>query len=223
MASGVIYIIGLIVVIAGLGSVYYFNVMGAQQQVQAVAGFIEKSNCFPDGSCVTVLINEPPKSEGDAVNTVEIEDVKIVNGSYVTETKTIIVPKEEGIPQIRKDDPRGVEVQGYIKLISAVTKTPIKPYLYNVLITIECDETKNTLPDGYNYCNTTPIFGRVTTDDVGVVDGEEKGGYYLYRWHPKFTDALAFYDVTVLVTSDVKNSQGQYENYENTYKIQVIN
>lgn len=225
--AGLIYLVLIFAIIAGVGALFYLNVVEAPAQLDSVRGFLEESRCFPDGSCVNLLITDEPQSIDGTPIPQEVDVPKIVKdeqtGGYNTVTETIVVQGEEGVPQISKEDPRGVEVQGYVLLKDATTGNSMKPYIYSVLVTIECDEDLNIGDEGYNYCSTTSIFGRVETTDGGKdKDGNDLGGYFKYVWHPKYTDTNAFYDVSVLVTSDNKNSLGQYENYENTYKIQVI-
>ena len=182
MASGGIYLLGVVLIFVALGGIfYYFNFAGTVSQVEAVKGFIEDAKCYPDGSCVTVLITDQPDNtiNEDLGKEVTIEKTKIVNGTYVTEEEVIQVKKQDDIPQIRKDNPNGVVVQGYIIIHNSITGDPIKPYVYNVMVEIECDEELNT-HEGYNYCNTDSIFGRVQTEDAGISDkGKVLGGYYL--------------------------------------------
>jgi hypothetical protein len=224
MPSGVIYLIGVVAIFGLLGALFYFNVLDATP-VEAIQGFLEKTNCFPDGSCLTVLIEQPQagNQQPPVDEVIEVEKVKIVDDEYVTETEKVVIENIEGVIQIEKEDPRGVKVQGYVIIHNAVTNLPIKPYVYNVMVEIECDEELNETDDGYNFCATKSIFGRVQTSDAGLgEDGKDLGGYFEYVWHPKFADSQGFYNVSILVTSDQKNQYGQYDNYTNEYTFQLI-
>lgn len=228
--AGVIYLILIVLIVGGVGALFYLNVIDTpapiEQGVQGIHGFLVESKCYADGSCVELLIDDKKHTiDGEPVDQKVTQKQVVINeetGKGSVQDVTYTIEGHDDIPQIRKDNPSGVVVQGYVKLMDATTGNPMKPYIYNVLVQIECAEDLNEV-DGFDYCSTSPIFGRVTTDDGGKDEnGVERGGYFKYVWHPKFTDSLAFYDVSVLVTSDQLNSAGRYENYENKYQIQVI-
>jgi len=216
------YIFGIILILVFVGFLIYYDGYGTPSIIIPLTNFISETTTFGDGSFITTMVSDQPVGEKSKPVTTKVE----VNDNG---TKTIIEVAPENIVapvtnvvQYSKSDPNGVPIQGYIMLMSAITGQPIQPYVYSVMVLIECDRELN-LNDGFVYCSTSPIVGRVQTEDGGRdEDGDDKGGFYIYKWHPKGTDDLAFYDITVLVTSDQKNFSGQYENYEQTYKIQVL-
>jgi len=182
----------------------------------------EETTKFSDGSSITYLIPEQPESEKitpDEKVVKKAEDEKATNVDKAVEQ---IITPVENIPQYTKADKRGVIVSGYILLKSDVTGENIKPYNFNVYISIICDEDLNMV-EGFNYCSTNDIFGRIVTVDGGTdKDGNELGGFYEYFWHPKNSDSSAFYDVDILVTKNQPQLDGTYKDYGKSYKIQVL-
>jgi len=220
--AGLKWIFGIILIIGFIGFLIYYDGFGTPQIAVPLVNFITETTKFGDGSYITTMVPDQPVGENSKPVTTKV----LVNDNG-TETVVEVVPENitapvKNVAQFSKSDPNGVVVQGYILLVSASSGLPIQPYVYNAMILIECDDELND-KDGFSFCSTKDIVGRVTTEDGGRdEDGEDRGGFYQYKWHPKFGDDLAFYDVTVLVTSDQKNSFGQYENYEKSYKIQVL-
>ncbi len=182
----------------------------------------EETTKFSDGSSITYLIPEQPESEKitpDEKVVKKAEDEKATNVDKAVEQ---IITPVENIPQYTKADKRGVVVSGYILLKSDVTGENIKPYNFNVYISIICDDDLNMV-EGFNYCSTNDIFGRIVTVDGGTdKDGKELGGFYEYFWHPKNSDSSAFYDVDILVTKNQPQLDGTYKDYGKSYKIQVL-
>lgn len=226
--AGIVYLILAFAIVGGVGALMYFNVVATPEPIQKVQGYLIESRVFPDGSSVDLLVSDNPDSINSEPIPQQVEVPKIVKSNTTDGYETVTEIKElegaDGVAQIIKTNPKGVVVQGYIKLMDATTGNPMKPYTYDVLVQIHCDDDLNIDDDGFNFCTTDSIFGRVQTDDAGKNDnGDELGGYFNYVWYPKLNDSIAFYDVQVSVTSDQKNSAGQYENYENSYKIQLVN
>lgn len=177
---------------------------------------------FPDGSSITYLIPEQPQSEKITPSKTVTEKASAENATTVEKAVEQIIKPEPNITQYSKADTKGVVVSGYILLIDSITGENVKPYKYKVLITIVCDDDKNLI-DGFNFCSTDPIFGRKETSDAGKnEDGNDLGGFYEYVWHAKGSDSSAFYDVTILVTSDQRQLDGNYRDYTKSYKIQVL-
>lgn len=216
------WLLGVFLIIALVGFLVYYDGYGTPSAFIPVANFISETTTFADGSLITFLIPDQP----------EADKTKPVTKQVVTDEETgeeVIVPVEvdaptpvTNVPQHSKSDPKGLQVQGYIVITDSATGNPIKPYVYNVLVQIKCDDQLNDV-DGFSYCNTSSIFGRVQTDDGGKdEDGIDRGGYFLYKWYPKNQDSNAFYEIKVVVTSDVKNAFGLYDNYVKTYNVQVI-
>jgi len=182
----------------------------------------QETTKFADGSIISHLVPEQPESEKIAPSQQIIDTAKKSNATTVDKALEQVLTPQETIIQYSKADVNGVVISGYIILIDSITGENLKPYTYPVHFSIECDEDKNMV-DGFNFCNTEGIFSRTTTVDAGKdKDGNDVGGYYEYRWHPKLKDSSAFYDITILVTSDQKQADGTYRNYEQTYKIQVL-
>jgi len=177
---------------------------------------------YPDGSSVTYLIPEQPESEKITPSEKVVSKAEAENATSVDKAVEQIITPEANIPQYTKADQRGVVVSGYILLKDEVTGENIKPYIFKVLITIKCDEDKNMV-DGFNFCSTNEIFGRVETRHGGQDEDQvDVGGFFEYVWHPKNTDSSAFYDVNILVTKDQPQVDGTYKDYEKSYKIQVL-
>jgi len=182
----------------------------------------EETTKFADGSSLTYLIPEQPESEKMTPSEEVITKAESENATSVDKALEQIVTPVANVPQYIKTDPKGVVVSGYIILKDEVTGENIKPYIFKVLISIECDDDKN-LVDGFNFCSTNSIFGRVDTEHGGKdKDGNELGGFFEYIWHPKMIDSSAFYDVNILVTKDQAQVDGTYKDYDKSYKIQVI-
>lgn len=216
------WLLGVFLIILLLGFLIYYDGYGTPAILVPVANFISETTTFADGSMITFLIPDQP----------EADKTKPVTEQIITDEETgeeVIVPVEvdapipvTNVPQHSKSDPKGLRVQGYIIITDSATGNPIKPYVYNVLVQIKCDDALNDV-DGFSYCNTSSIFGRVQTDDGGKDDdGLDRGGYFLYKWYPTNKDSNAFYEIKVVVTSDVKNAFGLYDNYVKTYNVQVI-
>ncbi len=177
---------------------------------------------FPDGSSITYLIPEQPESDKTTPSKSVIEKASAENATTIDKAVEQIVTPEKNIVQYSKADTKGVVVSGYILLVDSNTGDFVKPYKYKVLISIICDDDKNLI-DGFNFCNTDPIFGRTDTSDAGKdKDGNDLGGFYEHIWHPKGSDSSAFYDITILVTSDQRQLDGTYRDYTKSYKIQVL-
>jgi len=211
----------LIILLVGF-LVFYDGFGGISAKTPILGDFIEQTTKFTDGSLITFLVPDQPQSDKSTPVTEQI----VVNKETGKEE---IIPVEveapipiPSVPQHSKSDKKGVQVQGYIIITDSATGLPIKPYVYNVLVQIKCDDVLNDV-DGFSYCNTSSIFGRVQTSDAGRdKDGVDKGGYFLYKWYPTNKDSLSFYEIKIVVTSDQKNAFGTYDNYSQKYSIQVI-
>jgi len=177
---------------------------------------------FTDGSQITYLIPDQPVSEKIQPSQELIEKASAENATDAEKAIEQIITPVENIVQYQKNDPKGVVVSGYILLKDEVTGENIQPYTYKVLITIICDEELNDV-DGFNFCATKDVYGRVETEHGGKnEDGQDLGGFFSYTWHPKFADSSAFYDINILVTKDQQQLDGSYLDYEKGYKIQVL-
>ena len=216
------WLFAVFLVILLVGFLVYYDGYGTPEAFIPIGQFISETTKFADGSMITFLVPDQP--EGDKSKPVTKQVVKDEETG-----KEVIVPVEVDAPtpvtnvsQHSKGDPKGVQVQGYIIITDSATGQPIKPYVYNVLVQIKCDEGLND-KDGFSYCSTDGVFGRVQTEDGGRdSDGVDKGGYFLYKWYPKLQDSLAFYEIKIVVTSDQKNAFGLYDNYVKSYSIQVL-
>jgi len=216
---GIFLVIMVVITIGYLQSKDQFNIEYAQQTFKNLQAETTK---FTDGSSITYLVPDQPESEKIQPSQEIIKKAQAENATSTDKAIEQIITPEENIPQYNKQDPRGVVVSGYILLKDEFTGENIKPFTYKVLITIMCDEEKN-LVDGFNYCATKDIFGRVETEHGGRdADGNELGGFFEYKWMPKFADSSAFYDINILVTKDQAQLDGTYKDYEKSYKIQVI-
>ena len=205
--------------------IVYFDSKGQLNTASVQQTFInlqQQITKFSDGSSITYLVPEQPESEKIAPSDEIIEKAQAENATDVDKAVEQIITPQENVPQYSKEDPRGVVVSGYIILKDEATGDNIKPYTYKVLISLECDNDRNMV-DGFNYCSTNSIFGRVETEHGGRdEDGNELGGWFEYIWHPKINDSSAFYDVNILVTKDQPQLDGTYKDYEKSYKIQVL-
>jgi len=216
---GIFFVIMVVITIGYLQSKDQFNIEYAQQTFKNLQAETTK---FTDGSSITYLVPDQPESEKIQPSQEIINKAEAENATSTDKAINQVITPEENIPQYNKQDPRGVVVSGYILLKDEFTGENIKPFTYKVLISIMCDEEKN-LVDGFNYCATKDIFGRVDTEHGGRdADGNELGGFFEYIWHPKFADSSAFYDINILVTKDQAQLDGTYKDYEKSYKIQVI-
>jgi len=195
------------------------TVLAVDKTFQALKAETSK---FTDGSELTYLIPEQP--EGEKLKPIVKDlppDATEQEKAISKAVETIATPVKD-VPQYTKDNALGVVVSGYVIIIDSATQQAMKPYTYDVMIQIQCDDILNDV-DGFNYCNTKPLVGRVQTDDAGKdADGVDKGGYYKYVWHPANVVSAGFYDVIITIVSDQKNQEGRYENYEKSYKIQVL-
>lgn len=209
----------LVVFIVYFDSKGQLNTASVQQTFTNLQQQITK---FSDGSSITYLVPEQPESEKIVPSEEIISKAQAENATDIDKAVEQIISPQENVPQYSKEDPRGVVVSGYILLKDQVTGDNIKPYIYKVLISLECDNDRNMV-DGFNYCSTNSIFGRVETEHGGRdEDGNELGGFFEYIWHPKINDSSAFYDVNILVTKDQPQLDGTYKDYEKSYKIQVL-
>lgn len=209
----------VIVLLAYLDSKGGLNVEYVEQTFSSL---VSKTTKFADGSTVTYLLPDQPESTKIQPSEDIVTKAKQENATDAEKAMEQILTPQENIPQYTKKDPKGVVVSGYILLKDEVTGENIKPYIYKVLITIICSEEENMI-DGFSYCSTKDIFGRVDTETGGEDEnGNDLGGFYEYVWHPKLADATAFYDVDILVTKDQAQLDGTYKDYEESYKIQVI-
>lgn len=182
----------------------------------------EETTKFADGSSLTYLIPEQPESEKITPDEKVVQKAEDEKATSVDKAVQQILTPVENIPQYSKADKRGVIVSGYILLKDDVTGEIIKPYTFNVYIRIGCDQDLNMV-EGFNYCSTNDIFGRIVTVDGGTdEDGRELGGFFEYFWHPKINDSSAFYDIEILVTKNQPQVDGTYKDYEKSYKIQVL-
>jgi len=194
----------------------------AQFVEETLTSLVSKTTKFADGSTITYLLPDQPESTKIQPSEDIVEKAKQENATDADKAMEQLLTPEENIIQYTKKDPKGVVVSGYILLKDEVTGENIKPYTYKLLITIICSEEENMI-DGFSYCSTKDIFGRVDTEAGGLdEDGNDLGGFYEYVWHPKLADASAFYDVDILVTKDQAQLDGTYKDYEESYKIQVI-
>jgi len=209
----------VVVTIGYLQSKDQFNTEYVQQTFKNLQAETTK---FTDGSSITYLVPDQPESEKIQPSEEVIQKADAENATSTDKAVEQIITPIENIPQYSKDDQRGVVVSGYILLIDQVTGNFVEPYTFKVLLRISCDEEKN-LVDGFNYCSTNDIYGRVETVHGGKdKDGNDLGGFFEYVWHPKFADSSAFYDVNILVTKDQPQVDGTYKDYEKSYKIQVL-
>ncbi len=209
----------VVVTIGYLQSKDQFNTEYAMQTFKNLQAETTK---FTDGSSITYLVPDQPESEKIQPSEQVIQKAEAENATSTDKAIEQIITPIENIPQYSKDDQRGVVVSGYILLIDEVTGNFVKPYTFKVLLVISCDEDLN-LVDGFNYCSTNDIYGRVDTVHGGKdKDGNDLGGFFEYVWHPKFADTSAFYDVNILVTKDQPQVDGTYKDYEESYKIQVL-
>ncbi len=216
---GIFTIIMVVITIAYLQSKDQLNTEYVQQ---TFTNLLVETTKFPDGSEISYLVPEQPEAEKITPSQEVIDKANAENATDVDKAVAEIITPVTNIPQYSKQDPRGVVVSGYILLNDEVTGEYIKPFVFKVLIEIQCDEDKN-LVDGFNYCVTEGIFGRVETENGGRdEDGNELGGFFEYVWHPKYTDTSGFYDVNILVTKDQAQVDGTYKEYEKSYKIQVL-
>lgn len=214
--------LGLFVVIIIVVLLVYVDSKDVGIVQQTFTNLKQEITRFPDGSSITYLIPEQPKSDKITPTKTVTEKASAENATTVEKAVEQIIKPEPNITQYSKADTKGVIVSGYILLIDSNTGENVKPYKYKVLITIVCDDNKN-LVDGFNFCSTDPIFGRKETSDAGKdEDKNDLGGFYEYIWHPKGSDSSAFYDVTILVTSDQRQLDGNYKDYTKSYKIQVL-
>ena len=182
----------------------------------------QETRKFADGSTITYLVPEQPQSEKIAPSKEIIEKASAENATTIDKAVEQIVTPQPDIIQYSKLDAKGIVVSGYILLIDSNTGKFVKPYNYKVLISIICDDNLN-LVDGFNFCSTDPIFGRVETSDAGKdADGNELGGFFEYIYHMKGNDSSGFYDISILVTSDQRQLDGTYKDYTKSYKIQVL-
>lgn len=220
-----IFLLGIFAIISAVGLIVYLDSQGQLDTTaiqQTFTKLQEETTKFSDGSSLTYLIPEQPKSEKIAPSEQVITKAQAENATSVDKAVEQIITPVPNIPQYTKADKRGVVVSGYILLKDEVTGNNIKPFIFKVLISIMCDDDKN-LVDGFNYCSTKDIFGRVETVHGGKdKDGNELGGFFEYIWHPKNADSSAFYDVNILVTKDQAQVDGTYKDYEKTYKVQVL-
>jgi len=177
---------------------------------------------YSDGSAITYLIPEQPESEKIAPSEKIIEKAQDENATTVEKAIEKYIAPQENIVQYSKEDPKGVVVSGYILLTDEITGKFVKPYTFRVFITLECDSELN-LVDGFNFCTSDPVFGRVETTNGGKdKDGNDLGGFFEYVWHASFKTSSGFYDVSILVTKDQPQIDGTYKDFKKTYKIQVL-
>jgi len=217
-----IYLLGIFAVAIILVALIYVDSKDVGIIQQTFTNLKQEITRFPDGSSITYLIPEQPQSEKITPTKTVTEKASAENATTVEKAVEQIIKPEPNITQYSKGNTKGVVVSGYILLIDSITGENVKPYKYKVLITIICDDDKNLI-DGFNFCSTDPIFGRKETSDAGKdEDKNDIGGFYEYIWHPKGSDSSAFYDVTILVTSDQRQLDGTYKDYTKSYKIQVL-
>ncbi len=216
---GIFTIIMVVITVAYLQSKDQFNTEYVQQTFRNLQAETTK---FTDGSQITYLVPDQPEGEKVKPSQELIEKASAENATDADKAIEQIITPVENIVQYQKNDPKGVVISGYVLLKDEITGENIQPYVFKVLIEIQCDDEKN-LVDGYNYCSTKGIFGRVETEHGGKDDqGNDLGGYFEYVWHPKFADSSAFYDINILVTKDQAQLDGTYKDYEKSYKIQVL-
>ncbi len=220
-----IYLLGLFLIALLVGTIVYLDSDGqltTQYVQQTFKGFIQNKIIFPDGSSVNILSPDQPQSEKKTPSKEAVDKALAENATIVDKAVEKIVTPDPNINQYSKADSRGVVIAGYILLVDDYTGDYIQPYNYKVYISIECDDEKNMI-DGFNFCNTDSIFGRVTTEHGGKdADGNVLGGWFSYVWHPKNSDSSAFYDVDILVTKDQPQLDGTYKDYHVSYKVQVL-
>ena len=218
-----IYFVGIFAVVMILVIVIYMQKSNPVELAeQTFTKLKEETTKFPDGSIITFLVPEQPESEKISPTKQVTDKAHQTNATKVDKAVEKIMTPVPTIIQYSKADPNGVVISGYIILIDSITGENLKPYTYPVHFSIVCDEEKNMV-DRFNFCSTEPIFARTTTTDAGKdKNAKDLGGFYEYKWHPKFKDSSAFYDITILVTSDQKQADGTYRNYEKSYKIQVL-
>ncbi len=177
---------------------------------------------FADGSSITYLIPEQPESEKIRPDEKVVKKAEDEKATSVDKAVEKALTPVQNIPQYLKNDKRGVVVSGYILLKNDVSGNNIKPYTFNVYVSITCDDDLNIV-DGFNFCSTNSIFGRVVTTDGGTdQDGNDLGGFFEYVYHPTLQTSSAFYDVKILVTKNQPQVDGTYKDYEKSYKIQVL-
>lgn len=216
---GIFTVIMIVVILGYLQSKDQLNTDYIQQTFENLQAETTK---FTDGSTITYLVPDQPESEKIQPSQEVIQKAQEENATSVDKAVEQIITPEENIPQYSKDDPRGVVVSGYILLKDEVTGQNVKPYTFKVLISVMCDQKLNDV-DGFNYCATKDVYGRVETEHGGKdSDGNDLGGFFEYVWHPKFADSSAFYDVNILVTKDQPQVDGTYKDYKKSYKIQVL-
>jgi len=178
---------------------------------------------FADGSEITYLVPEQPESDKITPSQELIDKANAENATEADKAINQIITPQQDVPQYSKKDPIGVVISGYILLKDEVTEENIKPFVYKLLIHISCKDVIENEVEGFIYCSTDDIFGRVETSEGGKdKDGNELGGYFEYFWHPKFADQSGFYEVNILVTKDQAQLDGTYKEYEKSYKIQVL-
>lgn len=218
-----IYFVGIFaVVMVVVILIYTQSANPLELAEQTFKNLKQETTKFTDGSIITYLVPEQPENEKIAPSQKILDRAKQNNATTIDKAVQQVLTPQQSIIQYSKSDVNGVTVSGYIILVDSITGENLKPYTYPVHFSIECDEDKNMV-DGFNFCSTEAIFSRTTTTDAGKdKDGNDVGGYYEYRWHPSYRDSTAFYDVTILVTSDQKQIDGTFRNYEKTYKIQVL-
>jgi len=220
-----IYLLGIFLLVLAVLTILYLEDDGqlsTQYIQQDFKGLIQDMKIFPDGSSVNILQPDQPQSEKKAPTQEVIDKATGENATNIDKAVEKIVTPDPDIVQYSRDDSRGIVVAGYILLKDEITGKNIEPYIFRVFIQIECDEEKNSV-DGFNYCNTESIFGRVTTEHGGVdSDGDDLGGWFTYTWHPTRVASSGFYDIDVLVTKDQPNLDGTYKDYHTTYKIQLL-
>ncbi len=222
-----IFLLGIFAVIMVVVLLVYFESKGQLVDSsiivqQTFTRLQQETSKFADGSSVTYLIPEQPESEKITPDEKVIQKADDENATNIDKAVEQIITPVENVPQYSKKDKRGVVVSGYILLKDDVTGESIKPYNFKVYISIICDDDLNMV-EGFNYCSTNDIFGRVTTVDGGTdEDGKELGGFFEYVYHPTLQTSSAFYDVKILVTKDQPQVDGTYKDYEKSYKIQVL-
>lgn len=217
-----IYLLGVFAVITIVILLVYVDSKDVEIIQQTFTSLKQEITKFPDGSTITYLVPEQPQSQKITPSKTITEKASAENATTVDKAVEKIVTPEPNITQYSKSNTNGVVISGYILLIDSNTRENVKPYKYKVLISIICDQDKNMI-DGFNFCSTDPIFGRKETSNAGKdEDGKDQGGFYEYIWHPKGSDSSAFYDVTILVTSDQRQLDGTYRDYTKSYKIQVL-
>ena len=115
-------------------------------------------------------------------------------------------------------------IQGYIILYDPNTGNPIKPFVYDYLLTIDC-------ADLTEFCNLDFTSNRGQTSNAGLdSDGNELGGKFLWDWsHFKTQDAIipsnvdsVIFNIKIFIDSLVPNTTGIFETFENKYQIRVV-